>query len=78
MPGANVAPPGHYMLFLIDGADVPSVAAIVSAAACPTITLSPSSLPSGTVGAGYTQTITQRGGSGAATFAVTTGALPAG
>jgi hypothetical protein len=26
---ANLAPPGHYMLFILDGDGVPSVAAIV-------------------------------------------------
>jgi galactose oxidase len=25
----NIAPPGHYMLFIVNGSDVPSVAAIV-------------------------------------------------
>jgi hypothetical protein len=25
----NVAPPGHYMLFIVNGSDVPSVAQIV-------------------------------------------------
>ena len=36
-PDANVSPPGHYMLFLISGAGVPSVAQIVSVGndACP-------------------------------------------
>ena len=29
-PGnGNVAPPGHYMLFIVNGEDVPSVAQIV-------------------------------------------------
>ena len=28
-PSANVAPPGHYMLFLVNGSGVPSVAAIL-------------------------------------------------
>ncbi len=35
-PNANVAPPGPYMLFVIDDAGVPSVAKIVTVAAAPT------------------------------------------
>jgi hypothetical protein len=45
---------------------------------CPTITLSPSSLPSGVTGLAYSQTITASGGTGLYTFAVTSGALPMG
>jgi len=45
----------------------------------PTITLSPSgSVPVGTVGVAYSQTITAGGGSGPYTYAVTAGTLPAG
>jgi hypothetical protein len=44
----------------------------------PTITLSPASLPAGTVGAVYTQTITAAGGTAPYTFALTAGALPPG
>ncbi|HLP52499.1 MAG TPA: gliding motility-associated C-terminal domain-containing protein [Chitinophagales bacterium] len=46
--------------------------------ACPTITLSPGNLPDGTAGTAYTQTITQTGGAGAITYAITAGALPNG
>ncbi|HSP16264.1 MAG TPA: carboxypeptidase regulatory-like domain-containing protein [Thermoanaerobaculia bacterium] len=46
--------------------------------ACPTITLSPTSLPSTTVGASYNQLITATGGVSPVTFAVTAGSLPAG
>lgn len=43
------------------------------------ITLNPSSLPSGTVGAGYSQTITASGGTGAGySYSVSAGTLPAG
>lgn len=45
---------------------------------CPTITLSPSTLPAGTTGQGYSQTIFATGGTGPYTFAVTAGALPTG
>ncbi len=57
-------------------AGVRSYSVTVSA---PTITLSPSgSLPAGQVAAAYSQSITASGGSGPYTYAVTSGALPAG
>ncbi|WP_395742930.1 beta strand repeat-containing protein [Prosthecobacter sp.] len=46
--------------------------------ACPTITVSPASLPNGTVNSAYSQTVTSSGGVGAVTFAVSSGSLPAG
>ena len=48
------------------------------AAGCPAITLSPPSLPNGTVAVLYSQTITASGGAAPYTFAVTAGTLPAG
>ena len=45
---------------------------------CNTVTVNPSSLPNGTIGVGYTQTITATGGTAPYTFAVTVGTLPAG
>ncbi len=46
---------------------------------CPTITLSPASLPDGTAGTAYSQTITQSGSSNATlNYGVTAGALPSG
>ena len=46
--------------------------------AAPTITLSPASLPNGTAGTAYSQTLIASGGTGPYTYAVTAGALPAG
>lgn len=46
--------------------------------ACPAITVNPATLPNGTVGVGYNQTITASGGTAPYTFAVTSGTLPAG
>ncbi len=46
--------------------------------ACPTITLSPSSLPNGTLSAPYNQTIAASGGTPPYTYAVTAGSLPPG
>src|SRR5205823_2241827 len=45
---------------------------------CPTITLTPNTLPDGTVAIPYSQTITASGGIGPYTFSVTAGTLPAG
>ncbi|HTK80986.1 MAG TPA: Ig domain-containing protein, partial [Bacteroidota bacterium] len=45
---------------------------------CPTITVSPASLPNGTQGVAYSQNITASGGSSPYTYAVTSGSLPAG
>ncbi len=43
---------------------------------CATITLSPATLPAGTIGVAYNQTITASGGTAAYTFGVTLGGLP--
>ena len=43
-------------------------AAPVPPPVCPTITLSPATLPNGTVGTAYLQTISGSGGTGAATM----------
>ncbi|MCX6858481.1 MAG: GEVED domain-containing protein, partial [Verrucomicrobia bacterium] len=45
---------------------------------CPTITLSPTTVPNGTVAAAYSQTITAAGGTGPYSYAVSAGALPSG
>jgi hypothetical protein len=47
-------------------------------AGCPTITLTPATLPGGRVGAAYTQQITASGGAAPYTFGVTAGVLPPG
>lgn len=55
-----------------------SIVGVFLRSCCPTITLSPSSLPNGVVGTAYNQTITASGGTPQYTFAVTAGALPDG
>jgi 6-phosphogluconolactonase (cycloisomerase 2 family) len=45
---------------------------------CSTITVAPASLPDGTGGAAYSQTLTASGGTASYSFAVTAGALPGG
>ncbi len=42
------------------------------------ISVNPASLPNGTVGTAYSQTVTATGGSGSYTYSVSAGALPAG
>ncbi|MEG3191236.1 putative Ig domain-containing protein [Lysobacter sp. D1-1-M9] len=44
----------------------------------PTVTIAPTTLPSATVGAAYSESITASGGTAPYTYAVTTGMLPAG
>ncbi|WP_235580184.1 putative Ig domain-containing protein [Rhodanobacter sp. Soil772] len=44
----------------------------------PTIALSPSTLPAGTLGSSYTQVLSASGGQGSYAYAVSTGTLPAG
>jgi hypothetical protein len=48
------------------------------ASTCPTIVLSPATLPDATVGTAYAQVISASGGSGSYDFAVTSGSLPSG
>src|SRR5262249_22155489 len=45
---------------------------------CPAITITPSTLPSGTVGTAYNQTLTATGGTPNYSFSLSAGALPAG
>jgi len=79
-PNGNIAPPGYYMLFLLNNAGVPSVAKFVQVTAPPdfSVTATPSSrtVTPGT-GTSYSVTVTPSGGfSGNVSFTVT--GLPAG
>ncbi|HEX8251854.1 MAG TPA: ice-binding family protein [Thermoanaerobaculia bacterium] len=58
--------------------DTNNVTSCAAAPACPTITVNPASLPGGTVGSAYNQTLTASGSPGPFTFTVTSGALPNG
>jgi uncharacterized protein (TIGR03437 family) len=51
---------------------------VINNPACPTITVNPASLPGGTTGAAYSQTLTATGGAAAYGFSITTGTLPTG
>ncbi len=55
-----------------------SIAPCAPVIACPIITVNPATLPGGTVGTAYSQTVSGSGGTGPYTFAVTSGALPTG
>ena len=64
-----------------DGIGCPGVipyTIVIAAATSPVITLAPATLPNGTVGVAYSQTIVGSGGTAPYTFSVTVGALPAG
>jgi hypothetical protein len=58
--------------------DSNTVTACAAAGACGTVTVNPATLPNATVGVAYNQTLTATGDEGPFTFAVTSGALPAG
>ena len=51
---------------------------LCGATGCPTITISPATLPNGAVGVAYSQTLTASGGTAPYTFTVIAGALPPG
>ncbi len=79
-PNGNVAPPGYYMLFVLNNSGVPSVAKFVQVTAPPdfSVTATPSSrtVTPGT-GTSYSVTVTPSGGfSGNVSFTVT--GLPSG
>jgi hypothetical protein len=68
----------NFTLTATDANGCPGSRAYTITPVCPAITVNPTSLPNGTVGSAYSQTISATGGTGTPTFAVTTGTLPAG
>jgi large repetitive protein len=67
----------------VAGAPIDDVAKVDQGAAfvfvpCPTITVNPATLPAGTVGAAFSQTLTATGGTAPFTFSFSSGALPPG
>jgi hypothetical protein len=71
---------GNYTVTVVatDNCGASTPAAIVVNVICPTITISPASLPDTTVNVAYPQVITASPAGGNYTFAVTNGALPSG
>jgi len=55
-----------------------TITACAPAIACPVITVLPATLPNGSIGTAYNQTVSGSGGTAPYTFAVTSGALPTG
>jgi ice-binding like protein/putative Ig domain-containing protein len=62
----------------LSGGNTVGGCSVAAPAVCPPISLSPATLPNGTVGVPYSQTITGSGGTAPYSFAVVGGALPAG
>lgn len=75
----NQVPPGHYMLFIVDSAGVPSVARIVKiGSASSAFTITTTSLLGGTLGTAYASSLTSGGGVSPYTWFITSGLLPNG
>jgi hypothetical protein len=68
----------NFTVVVADSLGCTSSKAYTVVISCPTISLSPASLPAGTTGHAYSQTITASGGTAPYTFQVTSGNLPAG
>ncbi|MEP7339020.1 MAG: M36 family metallopeptidase [Acidobacteriota bacterium] len=62
----------------VDSINIGGNAACSATGCCPTISINQTSLPAGTVGTAYSQTLTATGGAGAITFSVIAGTLPNG
>ena len=77
MPTANGTSGGYVVTATITAAGTPSVAFALTNTA-PTVTLAPTTLPSGTVGSPYSVTISAGGGTVPYTFTITAGVLPDG
>ncbi|HNG34796.1 MAG TPA: Ig domain-containing protein, partial [Blastocatellia bacterium] len=60
------------------GGDNSDIGAFEAHVTCSTVTVNPTSLPNGTIGVGYSQTLTASGGTAPYSFTVTSGTLPAG
>ncbi|NTI26448.1 tandem-95 repeat protein [Rhizobium rhizogenes] len=75
-PGYAGADSFTYTATNASGMSAPATVSLTVSA--PTISLGPSTLPSGSVAAAYSQSITASGGTSAYTYAVIAGALPAG
>ncbi len=73
----SVDVPGSKQLSATSGALGPVLSASFNVA-CPTLTVNPATLPSGSTGDAYSQVLTATGGQAPYTFAITAGSLPPG
>jgi hypothetical protein len=78
LPTANYAGADSFTYTATNASGTSSPATVTVTVSAPTITLSPASLPNATAGSAYSQTLSASGGLAPYTYAVTSGALPAG
>jgi uncharacterized delta-60 repeat protein len=77
-PTSTAGSPYTFTVTVVDANDCRGEHSYSIGVSCAMIVVNPSSLPNGTVGAAYSQTISASGGSGTYSFAITAGALPPG
>ncbi|WP_332676496.1 putative Ig domain-containing protein [Brevundimonas sp.] len=77
-PTTNYGGPDSFTYTATNAGGTSAAATVTITVSPPTITVSPTTLPNGTTGVAYSQAITAAGGSGTYTYAVTSGAQPAG
>jgi len=77
-PTAGYSGADSFTYTATNGSGTSSAATITITINAPTLTLSPSTLPSGTVGMSYSQSATASGGTAPYTYAITSGSLPPG
>jgi hypothetical protein len=74
----TTAGPSTFTVLATDSSGATGSQSFTITISAPSLILSPASLPNGTTGIAYNQTVTASGGTGSYTFAVTSGALPTG
>lgn len=77
-PTTTAGSPFQFTVAVVDANDCDGERDYEIAVSCPSIALNPASLPNGTVGSSYNQTVTASGGTAPYTFAASAGALPPG
>jgi uncharacterized protein YhjY with autotransporter beta-barrel domain len=77
-PTTNYGGPDSFTYTATNPGGTSAAATVTITVSAPTITVDPASLPNGTTGVAYSQSVSAAGGSGAFTYAVTSGAAPAG
>ncbi|MCX6855869.1 MAG: putative Ig domain-containing protein, partial [Verrucomicrobia bacterium] len=78
--GTTTAAPGNYSFTAraVDAQVCAGLRAYTLTVTCPTVTVSPLTLPSGTATIGYSQALSAGGGTAAYTYSIQSGALPTG